>query len=307
MRSHRQLFAAVLLAAAVHSRGAVAQGDEDDGRGRDANCTAGFDRERINGTLNVIGRCELDRTDVRGDVILFAGGSLIARGARIRGTLAGNRADFVDLDDVRIDRGLDLQELVGDSSRIESSDIRGNTVLTGNRSRLEILDNQLGDLRVVGNTGGVLISQNTIDGDVECSGNAPAPTGVGNRIEGDAEGQCAVLDPQPEPETPPPAAPPPTPSPPMRPPPSTSPLPPEASTPPPSTSPPPPATSPPPAASTPPATIAPPPATPVPPASPPAATEPPLIDDGGAGALGWPMIALLLPLLAWRWRRRSGF
>jgi hypothetical protein len=30
-----------------------------------------------------------------------------------------------------------------------------------------------------------------------------------------------------------------------------------------------------------------------------------VLDDGGAGAVGWPIMALLLPLVAWRWRRRA--
>jgi hypothetical protein len=62
-----------------------------------------------------------------------------------------------------------------------------------------------------------------------------------------------------------------------------------------------------PTASPAPATPAPPAAAPpvATPAAAPAATDTALFDDGGAGALGWPMIALLAPFLAWR-RPRSG-
>jgi hypothetical protein len=312
MNDYRRLLLGVLAAVALQSQTAYAQDDDDDddddGNGRDRICTATLDDERVNGTLNVVGRCQLTDTDVRGDVTVFAGGALIARSSRIRGALDANRADFVNLDDVRVDGNVELRELVGDSSSIESSEIRGNVVLAGNRSRFEILDNALSrDLRASGNTGGLRIAGNGIGGDLSCSGNAPPPTLAGNRIEGEAEGQCASSPPEPAeepPEDPPPprsTPPAPTPQPPAPRPPAASP--PPAAPPPaqPSTPAPP---EPPPATPAPPAAAAPPAA---PPPETPAAAEPALIEDGGAGATGWPAIALLLPLVAWRrlLRRRS--
>ena len=301
MDSYRLLFSALLTAALLYGQAVEAQDDDREDRGgRNSTCTATIGRDRVNGTLNVVGRCTLTGTDVRGDVVLFAGGSLIARGIRIRGSLAGDRADFVELHDVRVDRGVDLRELVGDSSTIEGSDIRGDTVLTGNRSRFEIVDNDLRDLTVRGNIGGLQIAGNSIDGDLSCSGNAPAPTLLGNRIDGETQGQCAPSRPTPTPTpSPTPVAPPPATSPP----PST-PTTPKTPTPspPPTSVPPPPA---PPATTEPPTTTAPP-ATPAPPATaaPAPAADTTLLDDGGAGAFGWPMLALLLPLLAWRRGRR---
>ncbi|HSC13671.1 MAG TPA: hypothetical protein VLI71_01065, partial [Gammaproteobacteria bacterium] len=160
MRNYCRLLFVVLSAVALQTEGAYAQDDDDDDDdrddrdGRDRTCAASLDDDRVNGTLNIVGRCQLTDMDVRGDVVVFAGGSLLARSSRIRGDVDASRADFVDLDDVRIDGNVDLRELVGDSSSIESSDIRGNVVLTGNRSRFEILDNELSrDLRAVGNTG----------------------------------------------------------------------------------------------------------------------------------------------------------
>ncbi|HXS80070.1 MAG TPA: hypothetical protein VN818_07280, partial [Gammaproteobacteria bacterium] len=116
MYRYRLLFSALLVTTALHGRGAAAQDDDEGSDERDANCTASFDEGRVNGTLNVAGRCQLSGTDVRGDVIVFAGGSLTARGGRIRGSLQGDRADFVDLEDVRVDGNVNLRDLVGDSS-----------------------------------------------------------------------------------------------------------------------------------------------------------------------------------------------
>lgn len=301
MWKHCLLFS--VLAASALQAPAYAQDDDDDddgGDGRNSDCSRIIGDVTVRGRLNVTARCELSGTEIRGDVIVFAGGSLIARGARIRGNLEASRADFVELDQVRIDRNVSLQELVGDSSTIEDSDLRGSVVLTSNRSRFEILDNEFGrDLSAFGNTGGLRIAGNDIEGDLECAGNAPAPTVLGNRIEGDAEGQCDSSQPLAEPpeDPPPPRSTPPAPSPPPA-------AQPPAAQPP---APRPPAQSAPPAAAptqpSTPAPAAPPPATPAPAAATPPATppaEPALIDDGGAGAIGWPALAVLLPLLAWR-------
>jgi hypothetical protein len=253
---------------------------------------------QIAGNLAIAGRCELEDTEIRGNVTLFAGGSLTGRDVRIRGNLEGSRADFVNLDRSRIDGNVNLQEFVGDLTSIETTEIRGDIQLSSNRSRLELLNNDIrGDMLARNNTGGVLISGNDFNDDLACTGNSPAPVGVGNRVDGDREGQCETLRaeapaPTPPPATPPPATPPPATPPPTTPPPAT----PPPATPPPAT--PPPATPPP---ATPPPTSSPPPATPTPDPVDPLADE-----GGGAGALDWPAILLLLPLLAWRgFARRS--
>jgi hypothetical protein len=261
--------------AAVH-----AQDDDDDFSaptgGRDVNCRSELGSERIDGDLQVTGRCTLSGTDVRGNVTLFAGGSLTAREAHIRGNLEANRADFVILERSRVDGVLRLTELVGDESVIDRTDVRRDLELTANRSRLELLNNELrGDLLVFSNSGGVLISGNAIDDDLRCSSNVPAPTGTGNRVEGARTGQCQNL----QAETPTPAPPPPAPTPTPTPTPTPSPTPAPTPSPTPSPSP-----------------------SPTPAPSPTAELAP---DEGGAGALGWPGL-LLLPLLAWRLRQREG-
>lgn len=239
---------------------------------------------QIGNNLSIAGRCELQNTEVRGNVTLFPGGSLTGRDLRIRGNLEGNRADFVDLEGSRVDGNVNLQEFVGDLTVLASTELRGNVLLTNNRSRLEILNNEIdGDVQARSNTGGVLISGNAIDDDLHCSGNTPPPVGVGNDVDGDSEGQCESLQAEaPEPTPPPP---------------------PEPTPPPPATTPPPPGPTPPPEPTPPPPAPTPPPPTSSPP--PPTTSPDPLADEGGgAGALGWPALALLVPLLGWRRRTR---
>jgi hypothetical protein len=276
MAHFRSLGVCGLLAVSLHSGGASAQG---------TGCLAALP---IGGNLSIVGRCELEDTEIRGNVTLFSGGSLTARNVRIRGNLEGNRADFVDMQDSTVDGKIELSEFVGDLSSIEETEVRGDVNLTNNRSRLEILNNELGrNVQVRGNTGGVLISGNAVDDDLKCTGNTPAPTGVGNDVEGKSEGQCAALQAEePTPAPPPPPPPEPTPTP-----------------PPPEPTPPPPEPAPPPA---PPPTPTPTPPAPPPTSSPPPPTGDPLADEGGgAGALGWPALLVLLPLLAWQRRARN--
>jgi hypothetical protein len=167
------------------------------------------------------------------------------------------------MDNSHVEGDIRLEELVGDLTSIEQTEIRGSVLLQGNRSRLEILNNELRTgVQVLGNTGGVLIVGNIIDKDLECAANTPAPVGVGNRVHGEMAGQCESLQaelPQ--------SAPGPTPSP----------------------EPSPPGTPAPPAA----------PGGSPPPTDTPTNSFVPDPEGGGGGALGWPAV-LLLPLLVWR-------
>jgi hypothetical protein len=243
----------------------------------DSNCLLDIGDVIVVGNVLIATSCELTGTEVRGNVILFAGGSLIARDVRIRGRLEGRRADFVDMETSRVDGSITLEEMVGDLSTLELSDFRGDILLSGNRSGLEIVDNEIArTLQATGNTGGLLIAGNSIGEDLECTGNTPTPEVIGNRVDGDAEGQCAP-PPAPPPPPPPPAPPPPPPPPP-----------PPTPSPPPTPAPPP---TPPPGGSTP----------------PPADTLEKNLVDGGSGAMGW-LSVLLLSLPVWRrWRQRAAW
>lgn len=49
------------------------------------------------------------------------------------------------------------------------------------------------DVQVFTNRGAIVISRNTIDGNLQCKENATAPTGGGNVVQGNKEDQCARL------------------------------------------------------------------------------------------------------------------
>src|SRR5688572_19243162 len=165
MRNHRGLFTVAMAAVVLQCQWANAQDDEDDRGDRDdrdnarnSDCTSNLGGGELRGPLNVAARCQLSVADSRCAVALFARGSVgagstVARATRSGGSLEASRADFVEVDGVRVDRNVRLQEVVGDASRIESSDLRGSVVLTSNRSRFEVVDNRLrNDLGAFGNT-----------------------------------------------------------------------------------------------------------------------------------------------------------
>ena len=210
---------------------------------------------KIQSGVEIAVPCTLTNVEIDGDVIVFAGGSLVANDVRITGNLYTSRADFIAMERSQIDGNVRLEELVGDETSIENTIIDGNILLARNRSRLEIVNNDVrGGMFAIGNTGGLLISGNSFEKSLDCTDNTPGPFGIANRVDDGAGGQCADLRPEAstiEPTTPPPEPSPPTSS-----------------------------------------------ATPADSTVPPPTTTAPATDvSGGGGALGWPAVLLLLPLL----------
>ncbi len=226
MPNHRWPLSTVFIVSTLHVFCAAAQ---------NTGCSTAMGDVEVRGNLTIAAPCELTGTEVRGNVTLFSGGSLIASDIVVRGKLEASRADFVVIEESRIDGNLDLEELVGDSSSIETTELGGNVSLKNNRSAFELLNNEIdGNVQLSGNSGGLSISGNLIDGHLNCSGNVPAPFGLANRAE-KTQGQCQNLRPQESGPSPPPEMP----------------VPPATSSPPPPTSSPPPATPPPTSASPP--------------------------------------------------------
>lgn len=48
-----------------------------------------------------------------------------------------------------------------------------------------------GDLQSENNRGAQTFTANTIDGNLQCKSNSPAPSGSGNQAQGNKEDQCA--------------------------------------------------------------------------------------------------------------------
>jgi len=123
----------------------------------------------IDGNVLVAAPCRLERTTVKGNVHLYAGGSLVARWARIIGSIQAENADFINVADTDVNGDIQLDDLVGDLSRVERSTVGGSIQLKDNRSRLEVLTTDVvGDVQAFSNVGGVVIADNVIDGNLQC-------------------------------------------------------------------------------------------------------------------------------------------
>jgi hypothetical protein len=123
----------------------------------------------IDGNVLVAAPCRLERTTVKGNVHLYAGGSLVARWARIIGSIQAENADFINVADTDVNGDIQLDDLVGDLSRVERSTVGGSIQLKDNRSRLEVLTTDVvGDVQAFSNVGGVVIADNVIDGNRQC-------------------------------------------------------------------------------------------------------------------------------------------
>jgi hypothetical protein len=163
----------------------------------DVHCPPHLGPVTIDGNVLIVAACHLEGTRVKGNVHLYTGGSLIATDASINGNIQAENADFIDVLNSRVGGDIQLDNMVGDLSRVDRSRIGGNIQLKENRSRLEVLDNTvIGDVQAFSNSGGVVIVDNTIDGNLQCKSNDPAPAGGGNRVGGNREDQCANLQPE---------------------------------------------------------------------------------------------------------------
>lgn len=164
----------------------------------DVNCPPNLGNVTVDGNVLVAAPCRLDGTTVKGNVQLYAGGSLITRGnVRIEGSIQAENSDFIDVADTFVNGNIQLDNLVGDRSIIARTTVGGSIQLNSNRSRLEVLNNTVdSDVQAFANRGGVVIADNVIDGNLQCKENNPAPAGGNNRVQGNKEDQCANLVPE---------------------------------------------------------------------------------------------------------------
>lgn len=118
--------------------------------------------------------CTLNGTTVMGNITVENNATLNAYGVVVGGNIQADKANWV---------GVYSNSLVGGSIQIKSSD--------GAKIDSTFTD---GDLQAFDNRGLVTITYNTIDGNLQCTGNQPAPIGGGNVVSGSMENQCANFD-----------------------------------------------------------------------------------------------------------------
>lgn len=137
--------------------------------------------------------CVLDRTRVEGTVYVETGATLQARRVKVIGNVQAEGAAAVHVLS-RSSIGGSIQVVQGGTAVVDFSSVTGDILYDSNASALAATRNTVGgDVQAFQNTGGVEISDNVIDGNLQCKANSPAPTGGGNIVEGNKEDQCADL------------------------------------------------------------------------------------------------------------------
>jgi hypothetical protein len=137
--------------------------------------------------------CTLDRTRVKGTIKVETGAKLVARGVRVMGNVqAENAARVVVRGSSRV--GGSIQVKQGGGALVADTRVTGDVQYDANDRRVRIVRSRVnGNVQIVGNQGGVEVSANVIDENLQCKENAPAPTGGGNRVGNNKEDQCARL------------------------------------------------------------------------------------------------------------------
>lgn len=160
--------------------------------GKDFNCPPDFGDRTVKGNIVIAAPCRLIGTEVKGNVRLFEGGSLIAIAADIDGNVKAQSADFIDVRNTEIDGHLQLNGMVGDISHIQDSRIDGNVALKDSRSRFDLRRNYIEDyLQIVDNSAAVLIDNNIIDGNLQLTGTTGGVSLVQNNT---IDGNVALKD-----------------------------------------------------------------------------------------------------------------
>lgn len=130
---------------------------------------------------------------IGGDAQAEEAASVLLGGAELDGNLQTLRTEVVEASGGTI--GGNVQNDRGGTVTITGVAVGGNIQPLQNSGHVTIEGNTVdGDVQPKENTGGVTITNNQIGGNLQCEGNAPPPTGGGNIVQGDAEGQCAGLD-----------------------------------------------------------------------------------------------------------------
>ena len=177
--------------------------------------------------------CTLNGTKVKGNVMVESGGALKASSARIKGNVQAEEALWIEIDGkTRVNGNVQLKKTTGTPApgmpnKVCGAKIKGNLEVTENtvpfhlgctegnkvKGNVQVLDNVIpagftgdviavtsskikGDLQFDDNTSAVGtfdISGNSVKENLQCSGNSPVPTGGGNDVRGDADGQCSGL------------------------------------------------------------------------------------------------------------------
>lgn len=137
--------------------------------------------------------CSLNGTIVKGTIKVERGATLKASRVRVIGNVQAEGAARVNvIDSSQV--GGSIQVVQGGAAKVAGSRITGDILFDEQRGALVARANTIGgSIQAFQNSGGLQISSNRIDGNLQCKENVPAPVGGGNIVGGNKEDQCARL------------------------------------------------------------------------------------------------------------------
>jgi hypothetical protein len=139
-------------------------------------------------------KCKMNGTHVAGSIKLNTGSSLCAKSVVVDGNVQAQEARGVLLVDSLVKGSVQLDH--GGFAKVVANRVEGNIQLVSNDGKLLVDDNHVNqDVQLFQNVGGssITVSDNHIDGNLQCKENDPFPTGGGNVVQGNKEDQCSGL------------------------------------------------------------------------------------------------------------------
>jgi hypothetical protein len=134
--------------------------------------------------------CNLNGTRLKGTVIVQRGAVLIANGVRVNGNIQGENARNVIVRRSRV--GGSIQVKQGGGATVSGTRVTHDIQFDANRRPTRAHRNRVGgSIQVVGNSGGVSLVRNVVNGNIDCKENRPAPTGGRNVVGESKTDQCS--------------------------------------------------------------------------------------------------------------------
>ena len=137
--------------------------------------------------------CLLDGTQVEGTITVKGNARLVAVNVDVDGNVQAENSRRVVVKGGSTVGG-SVQIVQSGAARVARTAVNADIQFDANSRPLAALRNTVGgNIQVIQNTGGVDISNNRVDGNLQCKENDPAPVGGGNIVQGSKEDQCADL------------------------------------------------------------------------------------------------------------------
>ena len=137
--------------------------------------------------------CTLKNLRVKGTINVNNNARLEAINVRVIGNVQGESARNVIVRKTS-NVGGSVQVVQSAKGKVVNSKINGDILFDEQTGRVVIKRNNVGgSVQAFQNDGGVRVKGNTIDGNLQCKENTPAPTGGNNEVHESKEDQCRNL------------------------------------------------------------------------------------------------------------------